>query len=428
MLPGQPPSDRPLRQLPVLIIGGGIAGLVLAQSLKKRGIPFIVFERDDAPNSRLQGWALTIHFALPQLLEMLPDELHDKLDQVQVNPTLRYDQSYSTFLNLANCDVKWRLPPSAVTRKRVSRDRFRLMLLADLKDQILWGKQFVSFHAQDEVTVTATFSDGSSYTGLLLVGAEGSRSKVRSLLYNMTLNPPSRVPISFLGTSLDANGRQIRSLLELDPVLFQGCHPVTKTWMWFSVMDSPQTNGTAELPEEKQMWRIQLCLSWPTESSTDIPATDAERVLKMRERAECFHPMLRALLTEALPDNHGPILSIDLQDWYLPASPSLNNLGGRVTVAGDAAHTMAMYRGEGFNHALLDDYHLTMAIEKVYDSTAPSTTGDISALRTSAIATYEENVRRRGTGAVGMCRAATLEVHDYDKLSEQSIVRQKTIL
>lgn len=314
----------------------------MKSNIAQRGIPFIVFERDEAPNSRLQGWALTIHFALPQLLEMLPDDLHDKLDKVQVNPTLRYDQSYSIFLNLADCGVKWRLAPSAGTRKRVSRDRFRLMLLEDLKDQIVWGKQFVSFHAKDNVTVTANFSDASSYTGLFLVGADGSRSKIRSMLYDMQLHPPRALPINFLGTSLDVSGQHIRSVLQLDPVLFQGCHPVTKTWMWFSVMDSPQTNGTAELPEERQTWRVQLCLSWPTESDSDIPVTDAERVLKMRERAQCFHPMLRAIFTEALPDDHHPILCINLQDWHLPFEPSRNNLGGRVTVAGDAAHTMAM--------------------------------------------------------------------------------------
>lgn len=70
---------------------------------------------------------------------MLPETLHDKPDKVQVNPTLQYDQSYSTFISLADCQVKWRLPPSAGTRKRVSRDRFRLMLLEDPKDQLVWG-------------------------------------------------------------------------------------------------------------------------------------------------------------------------------------------------------------------------------------------------------------------------------------------------
>lgn len=35
MLPDHAPSNRPLRQFPVLIVGDGIAGLVLAQALKK---------------------------------------------------------------------------------------------------------------------------------------------------------------------------------------------------------------------------------------------------------------------------------------------------------------------------------------------------------------------------------------------------------
>lgn len=35
MLPDTTTSNAPLRQLPVLIVGGGIAGLVLAQALKK---------------------------------------------------------------------------------------------------------------------------------------------------------------------------------------------------------------------------------------------------------------------------------------------------------------------------------------------------------------------------------------------------------
>lgn len=52
--------------------------------------------------------------------------------------------------------------------------------------------------------------------------------------------------------------------------------------------------------------------------------------------------MIRAIFIDALPDNYKPILNINLQDWHLPAVPSLNSLGGRVTVTGDSAHTMAM--------------------------------------------------------------------------------------
>jgi 2-polyprenyl-6-methoxyphenol hydroxylase-like FAD-dependent oxidoreductase len=47
----------------VLLIGAGIGGLALAQGLKKAGIRFSVYERDDAPTSREQGYRLHIGYA-----------------------------------------------------------------------------------------------------------------------------------------------------------------------------------------------------------------------------------------------------------------------------------------------------------------------------------------------------------------------------
>lgn len=45
----------------VLIVGAGLAGLTLAQSLRKQGITFDVFERDDGIDARAGGWAIAIH-------------------------------------------------------------------------------------------------------------------------------------------------------------------------------------------------------------------------------------------------------------------------------------------------------------------------------------------------------------------------------
>ena len=45
----------------VLIVGAGIGGLTLAQSLRKQGISFQIFERDVDRNARFQGWAIALH-------------------------------------------------------------------------------------------------------------------------------------------------------------------------------------------------------------------------------------------------------------------------------------------------------------------------------------------------------------------------------
>ena len=46
------------KDVKVLIIGSGVAGLCLAQILRKKGIAYEIFERDDG--SRSQGWAIAL--------------------------------------------------------------------------------------------------------------------------------------------------------------------------------------------------------------------------------------------------------------------------------------------------------------------------------------------------------------------------------
>ncbi|ROT37641.1 FAD/NAD(P)-binding domain-containing protein [Sodiomyces alkalinus F11] len=419
---------------PVLIIGAGIAGLVFAQGLRKHSIPFLVFERDTAANSRLQGWALTIHFALGRLLSMLPDDILQRLDDTQVDPRLSCDKSHSVFINLETCEYKWKLPPGYGTRKRLSRDRFRQLLLSGLEESktLLWGKEFVGFDVDESGLPLARFADGTQYKGCLLVGADGSSSRIRGRLYDLQAAPTRPLPVMFLGTSVVVREPYIAALRALDPTLFQGCQPRTRTWMWFSVMESPDINGTASRPPEERLWKIQLCLSWLTSAAEDAEqqggdssapdlSTDAARIRVMRQKAADFDPRIASVFRDAIPDDHGPVLKLRLFDWHIP-SPSTGTLGA-VTLVGDAAHTMSMYRGEGFNHAILDAYHLCQTAREISNA-AGTEDGRWLEVREKAIRDYEGETRARGEVAVAMCRASCLEVHYWDKLSENSIVRR----
>src|ERR1700728_964777 len=66
------------RAFQVAIIGGGMGGLCLANGLKKAGISVAVYERDQSPDSRPQGYRIHIN---PQgstaLHECLPQHLWD---------------------------------------------------------------------------------------------------------------------------------------------------------------------------------------------------------------------------------------------------------------------------------------------------------------------------------------------------------------
>ncbi|KAL3448002.1 hypothetical protein BJX65DRAFT_307289 [Aspergillus insuetus] len=54
---------EPPRALHVLIIGFGITGLALAQSLKKAGISYQIFEKSSAPTLMAlpRDWGITLH-------------------------------------------------------------------------------------------------------------------------------------------------------------------------------------------------------------------------------------------------------------------------------------------------------------------------------------------------------------------------------
>ncbi|PLB48782.1 FAD/NAD(P)-binding domain-containing protein [Aspergillus steynii IBT 23096] len=161
----------------VIINGGGIAGLVLANALSRQGIDFIVLEAgaDIAP---CVGAGICILPSGARILDQLGmfDDLHDLGGEIQAQRIWRENGSllgHTDSLKLLH--IRQGCPMIFIERKIL------LQVLFDHlkeKDRIFLGKRIVgvdSSHSRVQVRCT----DGSSYTGSIAVGADGIHSTTR---------------------------------------------------------------------------------------------------------------------------------------------------------------------------------------------------------------------------------------------------------
>lgn len=310
------------------------------------------------------------------------------------------------FLNLATAEAKFKIPPN--TRRRVDREKMRNLLLRGVQDHVHWSKKLVGIQTSGD-QVTAIFQDGASATGSLLVGVEGARSRTRAYLRPHG-HENTALPVRAVGVVMRLTEEQVAPLRALDPLLFQGAHPDTGTFLWFSILSVPASDGAADgsLP----LYRVQLILSWPAKQPSDeIPASNAARLQQMREKADGFAPVFHRAVH--LVTEETPVVELQLADWLCE---DWDNRNGTVTLAGDAAHAMTMYRGEAANHGIMDAHQLSRALEAERDGRRT---------KKQALDAYETEMRERTRPAVLLSREACLGAHDFNSLNQDSAVLRR---
>jgi 2-polyprenyl-6-methoxyphenol hydroxylase-like FAD-dependent oxidoreductase len=150
-----------------LIVGGSIAGLFAALLLRRRGIDVVVFERARSELSG-RGAGIATH---PQILEVL--ELLG-LDTRELGVAIDARRMFGPDGNV--------VAEYARRQTMTSWDRLFTLLRAELPDACYRrGQEFVRAE-QGAAAVTAHFTDRSTATGDLLIGADGLRSHVRAAL------------------------------------------------------------------------------------------------------------------------------------------------------------------------------------------------------------------------------------------------------
>jgi 2-polyprenyl-6-methoxyphenol hydroxylase-like FAD-dependent oxidoreductase len=329
----------------VLIAGGGLAGLVLAQGLKRNGIPFEIFERDESSDARKQGFSLSVHWAIPYIESCMDPELFKEIGTATVNPSDPTDMGFAV-VDGTTGKVLINLNPTPSKDKpqgyRMNRQRFREFLGKGL--DIQWNKQAKQYELTEQ-GVVVHFEDGTEARGDVLVGADGSKSHICRQLRGSDLET-SLLPVTVMGTTIRINGEQFKKFQAVSRTHGIVLGPETGVEgtyaMFFSLNDCNI---------EKDEYDMLISFSWLNESSlNNLPDSQVEKVALAKKVALSFCEPFRSLVQNIADDQ--PIHDVRVTEKI----PKPWNNQGKVTLVGDAAHSMSMFRGEG-NEEVLDWSH-----------------------------------------------------------------------
>jgi 2-polyprenyl-6-methoxyphenol hydroxylase-like FAD-dependent oxidoreductase len=378
------------RPLHVLIAGGGLSGLCLAQGLRRAGVSCAVYERD--PDMRRPaGYRITINGDGGNALQAcLPDDLYELYLQASRNTPPRRmavvidsqagELSASPHFGAPNEGER---PHTAIHRRTL-----RQILAARLGDALRPAAKATGFE-RDGDRVRLLLDDGTTAEGDVLVGADGVYSAIRR-----TLLPD----VGVIDTGVRGLGVFARSPLPpevhdaLPEIVLSGfviaVDPATGVTLAMGAMDPrrPPDEAAAELAPDVPLDPVEpyMMLSGGLRPGTPIPPPDQWTPETARdvhtqtlEAVASWHPALRGLVERIELDSM-------FASHFMRLDPTPPWEPGPVTLVGDAIHAMLPTLGMGGNTSLRDAAVLAGKL-------AAAQRGELGLVE--AIGAYEEDMR-----------------------------------
>ncbi|RDW75335.1 hypothetical protein BP6252_06477 [Coleophoma cylindrospora] len=381
---------EPLPPFRALIIGGSVAGLTLAHAFSRLNIDFVLLEAREsiAPDV---GQSIIIAANGARILDQLG--LQDGIDRMG-QPLKEFVLRRSDGRVVSKAD--W---PAVVSEKLgydniiIERKAFLSHLYNSLspaaKSKIHTSERVTSITSTpDDVTVLCT--DGSSYTGHVVIGADGVRSIVRNEmrrhaaakgcgdlfkndLNSLTATYSCVFGISSASPGLELGGMHSTADIDRSSLLFIG---KDNLYLWFFISKMDRTYAESEIPRLDQR--------------------GAEELVKRHSDFQLMEGVTLATLWK------------ERTTWsYLPLEEAVNERWSfeRFVCAGDAVHKMTPNFGQGGNQAIESVAVLTNTLASLLQkSPSPSLPSLASALQT-----YESLRKKRANTVTRLSNLVTRE-------------------
>ncbi len=364
----------------VLIVGGGIGGLALAQGLRKHNIDVNVYERDTHRDGRLDRYRLAIDPAGSRSLRAcLPDPRWREFLDTAGRPGGGFGFLQPDLRELVRVEDAIMYPDEADPAERAypaDRHTLRGILLAGL-DRVHYGKAFERYEFAPGGRPIACFADGTSVTGDILVGADGISSRLRAQYLPTAIRRD--VGAFGVGLKLPLNG-------------------TTRAWLPASLTlgmnlvlpAAPYFLFTSMFEHRKSAMDDYMLCAFVARNDQFPPHPERLGGAQLKARiaglTTGWHPALRRVIEQCPPEDVRafPFLA---SERPVPWAPS------RVTVLGDAVHGMPPAGGNGANTALRDAALLTRQLARAARAELPLL---------DAIGEYEAEMREYGFQAVDL--------------------------
>lgn len=325
-----------MSSLKILICGGGCAGPALAYWLARAGHKVTICERFEALRAsgaqidiRAQGIEAVRRMGL---LETIRGKLVDEdgvsfVDaQGNVKGTL-----------MANRSGKG--AQSATSEYEIMRGDLVRILYDATKENVEYrfGMTVDSFE-QDESSVNVRFSNGTSDTFDILVGADGQGSRIRKAILPADAPDPVRrlgVNTAYFFIPTEDGDTNIRRTYHAPGgrMIFRRTHSPEETQVYFFLRDDSEDMSVisrAHVDKQKEFWRSKFQdAGWQT-----------DRFLKGMETTKDFYCQ--------------EVVQVKIDKWHK----------GRVVLLGDAAHCASPFSGMGTTGSFVGAYILASEINK----------------------------------------------------------------